>query len=154
LIRNSLDPADRIAPGEATTYAHFRIRKMRMYAAPPLEDKKYMCHGMSSFPIGMPMGMCRRGESINRLCRALADPVQRREFLRDEDAFCLRMGLDRTSRHAIRDRDYLRLIDLGGHVAQLDLLAALSGMNTLEALQKLSGVPASNLFGQGWGSKP
>lgn len=111
---------------------------------------------MSSLGVGISgsSGLPRHGESINRLCRVLADPVQRREFLLAEDAFCLRMGLDKTARQAIRDRDYLRLIDLGGHVAQLDRLAALSGMNTLQAMEKTTGVRASTLFGQGWGSDP
>jgi hypothetical protein len=104
--------------------------------------------GASSEPSGLP----RRGESINRLCRALADPAQCSEFLRSEDAFCLRMGLDKLTRHAIRDRDYLCLIDLGGHVAQLDRLAALSGLTTLQAIEKRTGVMASTLFGHGWGA--
>ena len=127
------------------------MRKLRMYTNRTPVHIELMCHGMSSFPretsgsSGLPM----RGESINRLCRALADPVQRREFLLGENAFCLRMGLDKISRQAVRDRDYLRLIDLGGHVAQLDKLAALSGLTTLQAIEKRTGVSAATLFGRG-----
>ena len=130
------------------------MRKLRMYTSGAAAHKMSMCYGMSNIPVGISesSGLPRRGESINRLCRALADPVQRREFLLGEDAFCLRMGLDKICRQAVRDRDYLRLIDLGGHVAQLDKLAALSGLNTLQAIEKRTGVSATTLFGQGWGS--
>jgi len=131
------------------------MRKLRMYICRAAEHKVRMCHGMSSFPVGMSesSGLPRRGESINRLCRALTDPIQRRDFLLSEDAFCLRMGLDKMTRQAVRDRDYLRLIDLGGHVAQLDKLAALSGLTTLQAIEKRTGISAASVFGQGWGAE-
>ncbi len=131
------------------------MRKLRMYTNCAVEHIELMCHGMSGFPrdISGSSGLHTRGESINRLCRALADPVQRREFLLGENAFCLRMGLDKISRQAVRDRDYLRLIDLGGHVAQLDKLAALSGLTTLQAIEKRTGVSAATLFGQAWSAK-
>jgi hypothetical protein len=105
-----------------------------------------MCNGIST--ISESSGLPRRGESINRLCRALADPAERREFHRSEDAFCLRFGLDGTARRAIKDRDYLQLIELGAHVAQLDQLAALSGLSTLEAIERSVGICASALLGE------
>jgi protocatechuate 4,5-dioxygenase alpha chain len=105
-----------------------------------------MCN--SSLPVGISDGLPRRGELINQLCGALADPAERRDFYLNEDAFCLRFGLDRTARLAVKDRDYLRLIDLGGHVAKLDQLAALSGLSTLEAIRMRTGVSASALFGE------
>ena len=109
-----------------------------------------MCNGFSGMAAEVSglSGPPRRGKSINRLCRALADPAQRREFLLSEDAFCLRMGLDRTAREAVKNRDYLRLIDLGAHVGQLDHLAALSGLNTLQAIEQQTGVSVSSLLGE------
>jgi protocatechuate 4,5-dioxygenase, alpha chain len=105
-----------------------------------------MCNGIST--ISQSSGLPRRGESINRLCRALADPAERREFQRSEAVFCLRFGLDVTARRAIKERDYLRLIELGAHVAQLDHLAALSGLNTLQAIERSIGISASALLGE------
>lgn len=81
-----------------------------------------------------------RGESINRLCRSLEDPAERLRFDVNEDAYCLRFGLNKDERQAIRDRDFLTLIDLGGHVLQLDKLAALSGVNTIAAIEKRTDV--------------
>jgi len=107
-----------------------------------------MCNGISSLPVGSAAGLPRHGDSINQLCRALADPAGRRDFYLNEDAFCLRFGLDRTARQAVKDRDYLRLIDLGAHVAQLDHLAAISGLSTLAAIRMRTGVSAYALFGE------
>ena len=36
---------------------------------------------------------------------------------------------------AVEDRDFATLIEMGAHVAELDGLAALSGLSTLEALR-------------------
>jgi len=107
-----------------------------------------MCNGISGISVDSAgaRGLPRRGELINKLCHALTEPDERRQFYLNEDAFCLRFGLDKSARQAIRDRDYLRLIDLGGHVAQLDKLAALSGLNTLQAIRMRRGASASTLL--------
>jgi hypothetical protein len=114
-----------------------------------------MCNGISILSVGPSglSGLRRCGESINRLCRALTDPNERGAFDLSEDAFCLRFGLDQTARQAIKDRDYLRLIDLGAHVAALDHLAALSGLNTLQALRMGRGGSASLLLGDPLGER-
>jgi hypothetical protein len=108
-----------------------------------------MCTGMSGLPgeVAAYDRLPKCGESIDQLCRALADPRERREFYLNEDAVCLRYGLDRTARQAVKYRDYLRLIQLGAHVAQLDQLASLSGLTTLQAMKKRGGVLASLLLG-------
>src|SRR5262249_49666080 len=106
-----------------------------------------MCNGIAGHSVsGEPL---EQGESINRLCRALADATQQRAFYLNEDAFCLRFGLHRTARHAINDRDYLRLFHLGGHLAPLDNLAALSGLTAAEAIRKRSGLSQSDLLQSG-----
>lgn len=87
-----------------------------------------------------------RGESINRLCHSLEDPTERSRFEANEDAYCIRFGLRKDERQAVRDRDFLTLIDLGGHVAELDKLAALSGVNTVEAIRKRTGVSIDALI--------
>jgi protocatechuate 4,5-dioxygenase, alpha chain len=89
-----------------------------------------------------------RGESINRLCRSLESPEERSRFYANEDAYCLRFGLRKDEREAIKDRDYLTLIDLGGHVAHLDKLAALTGLNTVEAIRLRTGVSIDALIGK------
>jgi hypothetical protein len=76
-----------------------------------------------------------RGQIINRLCRSLQDLHARRVFYSNEAAYCLAYGLDREERQAVQDRDFVTLIQLGAHVRELDSLAALSGLNTVQAIR-------------------
>jgi len=81
-----------------------------------------------------------RGQIINRLCASLRDPDARRRFCFNEEAYCLLFGLNREERQAVEDRDFATLIEMGAHVGELDALAALSGLNTLEALRLRCGL--------------
>jgi len=81
-----------------------------------------------------------RGQIIDRLCASLRDPEARRRFHFNEEAYCLRFGLNREERQAVEDRDFATLIEMGAHVAELDGLAALSGLSTLEALRLRCGL--------------
>jgi len=107
-----------------------------------------MCNGISMIAAG---GLERgpgflRGARINRMCATLASPEARREFYFGEAAYCLRFGLNRQEREAVEDRDFVTLIGLGAHVRELDKLAALSGLNTLEAIRKRRGDSKAQLF--------
>ncbi len=81
-----------------------------------------------------------RGPIINRLCASLRAPEAARIFYFNEEAYCLQFGLNREERQAVKDRDFATLIVLGGHVAELDALAALSGLSTLEAIRLRRGI--------------
>jgi protocatechuate 4,5-dioxygenase alpha chain len=98
-------------------------------------DNTHMCNGVLSFAAAVPGSRPLGGQSINQLCRTLADPQGRRQFLLDEEACCLRFGLDKEARQAVRNRDFVRLIQLGAHVIHLNELAALAGLSTLEAIR-------------------
>jgi len=81
-----------------------------------------------------------RGQIINRLCASLRDPDASRRFYFNEEVYCLLFGLNREERQAVEDRDFATLIEMGAHVGELDALAALSGLNTLEALRLRCGL--------------
>ena len=87
-----------------------------------------------------------RSAAINRLCGTLDDPANARIFLGTEAAYCLQFGLDRNARRAVRDRDFIALIQHGGQVAQLDKLAALSGLTTLAAIRMRRGMAFDELL--------
>jgi len=97
-----------------------------------------MCNSLLSVP-GL-RNIFARGRIINRLCASLRDPDVSRRFHCNEDAYCLLFGLNREERQAVQDRDFATLIEMGAHVAELDALAALSGLNTLEALRLRCGL--------------
>ena len=76
-----------------------------------------------------------RGRVINRLCASLRDPDTRRQFYFNEGEYCLFFGLNQVERQAVMDRDFVTLIQMWAHVVELDVLAALSGISTLEAIR-------------------
>jgi protocatechuate 4,5-dioxygenase alpha chain len=76
-----------------------------------------------------------RGRIINRFCVSLREPNAQRIFSCNEGAYCLEFGLNREERQAVKDRDFETLVDMGGFVPELDSLAALSGLTTLQAIR-------------------
>ena len=67
----------------------------------------------------------RKGYALNRMCYSFNDAANRAEFLRDEDAYCRRFGLNEAQRTAIRRRNVLELIAAGGNVYYLAKLAGI-----------------------------
>jgi protocatechuate 4,5-dioxygenase alpha chain len=71
----------------------------------------------------------RRGYALNRMCYSFNDAANRREFVRDEDAYCAMFGLDAQQRHAVRERNVLALIAAGGNIYYLAKLAGIFGLD-------------------------
>jgi protocatechuate 4,5-dioxygenase, alpha chain len=70
-----------------------------------------------------------RGYALNKLCYSLNSAANRAEFLRDEQAYCDRFGLDEEQRAAIRHRNVLEMIAAGGNIYYLAKLAGVFGLN-------------------------
>jgi protocatechuate 4,5-dioxygenase alpha chain len=71
----------------------------------------------------------QKGYALNKMCFSFNDAVNRADFLRDEDAYCLRFGLNTAQREAVRRRDVLALIAAGGNIYYLAKLAGIFGLN-------------------------
>ena len=69
-----------------------------------------------------------RGYALNRMCYSFNDAANREEFLRDEDAYCRKFGLDAEQRAAIRDRNVLALLAAGGNIYYLAKFAGIFGL--------------------------
>ena len=79
----------------------------------------------------------RKGYALNKMCFSFNEKRNRDEFVRDEDAYCARYGLNDEQRAAIRARDVLGLIAAGGNVYYLAKFAGILGLDVqdLGALQ-------------------
>jgi protocatechuate 4,5-dioxygenase, alpha chain len=79
----------------------------------------------------------RKGYALNKMCFSFNEKRNRDEFVRDEDAYCARYGLNDEQRAAIRTRDVLGLIAAGGNVYYLAKFAGILGLDVqdLGALQ-------------------
>jgi protocatechuate 4,5-dioxygenase, alpha chain len=71
----------------------------------------------------------RKGYALNKMCFSLNSAVSRAEFLRDEDAYCEKFGLNPDQRAAIRNRNVLELIAAGGNVYYLAKFAGMFGLD-------------------------
>ncbi|PXW94034.1 protocatechuate 4,5-dioxygenase alpha subunit [Sphaerotilus hippei] len=71
----------------------------------------------------------RKGYALNKMCYSFNAARCREEFVRDEDAYCARFGLNAEQREAIRARNVLQLIAAGGNVYYLAKFAGILGLD-------------------------
>ncbi|HLN39727.1 MAG TPA: protocatechuate 4,5-dioxygenase subunit alpha [Xanthobacteraceae bacterium] len=71
----------------------------------------------------------QKGLALNRMCFSFNSPQNRAAFLKDEDGYCEKFGLNAQQRAAVKDRDVLRMIEAGGNVYYLAKLAGIFGLN-------------------------
>ena len=70
----------------------------------------------------------RKGYALNKMCFSFNEAVNREAFLKDEDAYCAKYGLNAQQREAIRHRNVLELIEAGGNVYYLAKFAGILGL--------------------------
>jgi protocatechuate 4,5-dioxygenase alpha chain len=73
--------------------------------------------------------LAQKGLALNRMCFSFNSEENRAAFLRDEDAYCKKYGLNAEQREAVRERNVLKLIAAGGNVYYLAKLAGIFGLN-------------------------
>ncbi len=82
----------------------------------------------------------RRGYRLNKLCMSLNQAANRESFAADEEAYCTRFDLPEDQREAIRNRDWLTMLKLGGNIYYTFKLAAHDGLSMQDVGAKMSGV--------------
>jgi protocatechuate 4,5-dioxygenase alpha chain len=71
----------------------------------------------------------RKGYALNKMCFSFNDAANRADFVKDEDAYCAKYGLNAEQRQAIKERSVLKLIAAGGNVYYLAKFAGILGLN-------------------------
>ena len=71
----------------------------------------------------------RKGYALNKMCFSFNDAANREAFLRDEDAYCRRYGLNEAHRDAIAKRDVRAMIAAGGNIYYLAKFAGIFGLD-------------------------
>jgi protocatechuate 4,5-dioxygenase alpha subunit len=91
----------------------------------------------------------RAGLPLNNLAIALNQRAAREEFVADPETFMTRFGLSEEQKKAVRDRNFLRMIELGGNIYFIykigmvdglkvpDIVAAMAGQTTEEFVQMM-----------------
>ncbi|NIJ09212.1 protocatechuate 4,5-dioxygenase alpha chain [Sphingomonas vulcanisoli] len=82
----------------------------------------------------------RQGYQLNQFAMSLMKPENRARWKADERAYLDEWGLSEDQRSAVLDRDYNRLLDLGGNIYFLAKLFATDGKSFLQGVSTMSGM--------------
>jgi len=83
----------------------------------------------------------RLGYHLNMFCMSLMKPDNRAAFKADEAGCVARFPMSAAQRQAVLDRDYNRMIALGGNIYFLAKIGATDGFSFQNLAAKMSGVP-------------
>jgi len=81
-----------------------------------------------------------KGYALNKMCYSFNNAENRAEFLRDEDAYCAKYGLNEQQRQAVRNRNVLELIAAGGNIYYLAKFAGIFGLSVQDVGAQQTGM--------------
>lgn len=82
----------------------------------------------------------RRGYRLNMFCMSLNDAANRDAFRSDEAGYLERFGMTDEQQVAVRQRQWLRLLELGGNIYYTFKLAACDGMTFQQLAAEQTGM--------------
>ena len=82
----------------------------------------------------------RKGYWINQFCMSLMTPKNRERWLADQTAYLADWKMTDEQKEAILDRDYNRLLDLGGNIYYLAKLFSTDGLSFVQAVSTMTGM--------------
>ncbi|MGL6160158.1 protocatechuate 4,5-dioxygenase subunit alpha [Microbulbifer sp.] len=80
----------------------------------------------------------RKGYHLNQFCMSLMTVENRRAFKSDERAYLDRWPMSEAQRQAVLDRDYSRLIQLGGNIYFLVKISSTDGISVQAAVSTMT----------------
>ena len=83
----------------------------------------------------------RLGYHLNMFCMSLMKAENRTAFKADERAYLQTFPMSEAQRQAVLDRDYNRMISLGGNIYFLAKIGATDGHSFQNLASKMTGVP-------------
>jgi protocatechuate 4,5-dioxygenase alpha chain len=82
----------------------------------------------------------REGYWLNMFCKSQREEANRDAFRADEEAYLDKYALTPEQRQAVRQRDWLRMLELGGNIYYTFKLAACDGLTFQQLAAKQTGV--------------
>ena len=82
----------------------------------------------------------RRGYALNKMCYSFNEKANRDEFLKDEDAYCAKYGLNPQQRAAIAAKNVLQLLAAGGNAYYLAKFGGIFGLDMQDIGAQQTGV--------------
>jgi protocatechuate 4,5-dioxygenase alpha chain len=81
-----------------------------------------------------------KGYALNKMCYSFNNRENREAFLRDENAYCTKYGLNEEQRAAVKARKVLALIHAGGCIYYLAKFAGIIGLNVQDVGAQQTGL--------------
>ncbi|MGH8248534.1 MAG: protocatechuate 3,4-dioxygenase [Gammaproteobacteria bacterium] len=85
--------------------------------------------------------LANKGYNLNKFFMSLNDAPNRDEFDRDEEAYLRKFGVSEEQIDAVKKRDWLRMLELGGNVYFVAKLATHAGCNMQDIGSQMTGIP-------------
>ena len=82
----------------------------------------------------------KQGYELNQFCMSLMKPENRERFKAGERAYLDEWPMSEDQKQAVLDRDYNRMLDLGGNIYFLAKIFATDGLSYLQAVSTMTGM--------------
>lgn len=82
----------------------------------------------------------RAGYHLNQFAMSLMKPDNRESFRADERAYLDRWPMSEAQKQAVLDRDYNRMLDLGGNIYFMAKLFSSDGLSFVQAVSTMTGM--------------
>ena len=82
----------------------------------------------------------REAYHLHKFCMSLMEAPNREAFKKDERSYLDRFRMSEAQKQAVLDRDFTRLIDLGGNIYFLVKLSNTDGWSTVKAVSSMTGM--------------
>ena len=83
----------------------------------------------------------KAGYELNQFCMSLMKEANRERFKAGERAYLDETKMSEEQKQAVLDRDYNKMIDLGGQIYFLAKIFATDGLSYLQAVSTMTGMP-------------
>lgn len=82
----------------------------------------------------------RLGLGLNRMCGSLNDEQNREAYKNDPEAYMTKYRLTDEQKRAVRDNDWLKMLELGGNIYFLAKLGVIEGKSVQQIDAEMTGV--------------
>jgi protocatechuate 4,5-dioxygenase alpha chain len=84
------------------------------------------------------LDLARKGFELNQFCMTLRSPANRQEFHADERKYVDKFPMSEDQKQAVLDRDFQKMLDLGGNVYFLSKIFASDGLSYVQAVSTMT----------------
>jgi protocatechuate 4,5-dioxygenase alpha chain len=81
-----------------------------------------------------------KGYALNKMCYSFNSAANREEFLKDQDAYCAKFGLNDEQRKAIREKNVLSCLRAGGNIYYLAKFIGIFHLNVQDVGAQQTGM--------------